>query len=1037
VTGFLSADNLLSGQPLADRQCELLALYGSALANLYLRKLTRAELRAAREAEREFSERLAGLLSIAAKLSATESVDDLCRQAVEQAQRELCFERVGIWFATGQPFEIQGTFGTDERGALRDERAILKTVEPDSITGRVLSAKSRGFFVLNAPTDADGRATGPGYHAMAPLWSGAEVIGLISMDNRLSWRPLTEHDCELLALSASVLGSLATRKRAEEALRAQNELLWALDRVRGQFLAEEDPTALFGQLLADMLSLTQSEYGFVGEVLHSPEGAPYLRTYTLTNLAWNEETRRFYDEHAPAGLEFHNPDTLFGAALRTGEPVLANSPAADPRAGGLPEGHPPIDSFAALPFRCGGKLVGLAGVANRPGGYDQKLVDYLQPLLSACASIIEAHRNDQRRKQAEAALAHERDLLHALMDSLPDFVYFKDTDSRFLRTNPAHAAILGVADPQQAVGRTDAEFFPAEQARAYLRHDRAVVAGEPLRDYVEAVPTAAGETRWVSTTKAPIRAADGRVTGLVGVSRDITTRLQSQRDLETERERLAITLRTMQESLIGVDRSGRIVLLNDEARRLLGWPAAESAGKTLADAMKLLGAPDLAPLLAPQAGALPHEVVRAGPPRQVFEVSVSPVTEGPETGGWVILVHDATAEHDAQRQLVGQARLAAVGQLAAGMAHDFNNLLTGVVGYAELLQMRRDLPESAREPLQIIRTQGMRASALIRQVLDFSRSSIVQRRPLDLLLVLKETHKLLERTIEESVRLVLEVEPGDYTVSADVAQFQQVLTNLAVNARDVMPAGGELRFGLSRRTDAVRPRTFRAGEPRPFPDMPLRDWVVLRVSDTGTGMPPEVLEHVFEPFFTTKEVGKGTGLGLAQVYGIVKQHEGYIGVTSEPGRGTTFTIHLPALHASVVAPEEPAAAEIPRGKGETILIVEDEERVRSLLTELLEALNYRVLTATNGREALTVYEQRREEIALVLSDMTMPEMGGTALFRALRQLDPQAKVIVITGYPLREGAGELLDEGLLGWVQKPAPLPILARAVRKALDSPL
>ena len=350
-----------------------------------------------------------------------------------------------------------------------------------------------------------------------------------------------------------------------------------------------------------------------------------------------------------------------------------------------------------------------------------------------------------------------------------------------------------------------------------------------------------------------------------------------------------------------------------------------------------------------------------------------------------------TAERDAQQHTAQHERLAAVGRLAAGIAHDFNNLLTVVIGYAEFMQERADLPKSVQNDLGIIVEQGRRGAHLVRQILGFGHQSRHQPTPFDLFPMLQEIGTILQHTLSESMHIVLDSVPGEYLIDADVGQFQQLLTNLALNARDAMPAGGELRFHLSH---LILP----PGEAPPSPAMPPGRWVVLAVSDTGKGMPPEVLHHIFEPFFTTKEKGHGAGLGLAQVYGIMQQHQGYITVQSQPGRGTTFTLYLPALMQPVDAEGGAISADMPQGQGETVLLVEDTPQVLMLLRLMLERLCYRVLTATDGQEALRVYERHGNAIALVIADLVMPKVGGVSLFQALRKRAPGIKVVILTGY---------------------------------------
>jgi two-component system cell cycle sensor histidine kinase/response regulator CckA len=381
----------------------------------------------------------------------------------------------------------------------------------------------------------------------------------------------------------------------------------------------------------------------------------------------------------------------------------------------------------------------------------------------------------------------------------------------------------------------------------------------------------------------------------------------------------------------------------------------------------------------------------------------------------------------AQQYIQHQQRLATVGQLMAGIAHDINNLLAVIIGSAQMLQMNEDVPGLAQTDLACIVKQGQQAARLVRQILDFARQSSGQPGLLDLGPFLEQVTRFLKHTVPESVTIVLEKESGEYPVNADPTQLQQVLTNLALNARDAMPDGGRLRFRLSRFTLSPGHRPL-------FPGMQAGEWIALSVSDTGVGIPTEVFPHIFEPFFTTKQPGRGTGLGLAQVYDIVQQHAGYIGVKSRVGKGTTFTIYLPALAVGKEAPEREAAELIPRGRGETVLLVEDEPGVLRTSKAILKHLGYQVLTAAGGHQALKVHATHQDRIDLVLSDMVMPKMGGLELFRLLRERDPTIKMILITGYPLEDGGSELLAQGIVNWVQKPFLLPQLAQVLHRALN---
>jgi CheY-like chemotaxis protein len=359
-----------------------------------------------------------------------------------------------------------------------------------------------------------------------------------------------------------------------------------------------------------------------------------------------------------------------------------------------------------------------------------------------------------------------------------------------------------------------------------------------------------------------------------------------------------------------------------------------------------------------------------------------------------------------------QERLATVGQLAAGIAHDFNNIMAAIVVYTDLLIMDENLSQTSQEQLRIIQQQVQRATSLIRQILDFSRRAVIEQIPLDLLPFIKELDKLLMRVLPENIHLEFSFQPGSYFVKADPTRLQQAIMNLALNGRDAMPNGGSLRFDLER----VQLTTH---DELPLPDLAPGNWIRLTVKDTGAGIPAEILSHIFDPFFTTKPAGKGTGLGLAQAYGIIKQHDGGIAVHSEMGNGASFMIYLPALEM----PEEETIETQPElmimGNGETILIVEDDPAARLAMISLLESQNYRPLDAQNGVQALEIFEKEQGAVNLVVSDVVMPEMGGLTLYGELRARNPLIKMLFITGHPLDFSDQAALETGRAQWLQKP------------------
>ncbi len=675
------------------------------------------------------------------------------------------------------------------------------------------------------------------------------------------------------------------------------------------------------------------------------------------------------------------------------------------------------------------------------------------------------------RKRAEEALRESEEQLRTLLDAMPDFVCFKDGEGRWLEVNGASIRLFQLEGVNYR-GKNDSElaelssllrdtFLTCKETDARTWEKRSLSRGE------EMIPHPDGTVRVYDVIKVPVFFPDGERKGIVVLGRDVTERQQAEEEqerllakIQEQAQQVQQIIDTVPEGVLLLNADGQVALANPLGRKDLAALANASVGDTLTH----LGGRPLAELLTPPYQGFWHEVALEGPPPRVFEIIAKPIEIGPSPDRWVMVIRDMTREREFQRHSQQQARLATVGQLAAGIAHDFNNIMATIILYAQILSQTEGLSPRSRERLATINQQARHATNLIQQILDFSRRAVLERQPMSLLPLLKEHVKLLERTLPENIEIVLAYGPDEYTVNADPTRVQQMVMNLVMNARDAMPAGGDLRFGLER--IQVQP-----GESPPLPEMEPGEWVQVTVSDTGTGIPPDVLPRIFDPFFTTTPPGEGSGVGLAQVHGIVKQHEGEIGVQSpstgspprvlavagqapstefipseaerlrpgQMGHGTTFTIYLPALPVHPVeAPTlEPPA--LTKGQGETILVVEDDASTRQALVESLELLNYRPLAAADGREALDILERQTSEVsnpevALVLSDVVMPGMGGIALFHALRQMGMMVKVVLTTGHPLEKEMERLRMQGLSDWLPKPSNLEQLSQVLARALE---
>ena len=409
------------------------------------------------------------------------------------------------------------------------------------------------------------------------------------------------------------------------------------------------------------------------------------------------------------------------------------------------------------------------------------------------------------------------------------------------------------------------------------------------------------------------------------------------------------------------------------------------------------------------------------------EATISPVRDRfGKIVNYVAVKRDVTKEILMQAQLLQAQKMEAIGTLAGGVAHDFNNILQVALGYSELILGEEDLPEVFRSDIRTIHESAKRGADLVLRLLTFSRKVENKPRPLNLNRRISEMRKMIERTIPKMIDIQLLLGENLATINADPTQMDQVIMNLAVNARDAMPQGGRLIFETA---NVVIDEEHAASR---LDAKPGRH-VLLRITDTGAGMDRETLEHIFEPFYTTKGVGEGTGLGLATVYGIVHQHAGHIRCQSEPGQGTTFEIYFPAL----VSPEEGEQTKVramPRGGSETILLVDDEQNIRDLGARILTKAGYKVITSPTGKSALEEYGARGDEIALVLLDLIMPEMGGKECLEGLLSLNSSVKVVIASGYSPNVPTREALSAGAKGFVNKPYDIPELLGVIREVLD---
>jgi PAS domain S-box-containing protein len=602
--------------------------------------------------------------------------------------------------------------------------------------------------------------------------------------------------------------------------------------------------------------------------------------------------------------------------------------------------------------------------------------------------------------------------------------------------NPAACAILGFT-PAEIQERVLADLHtPDEWDRLSATYDACLAGGSPIALECT-LQTRFGEERTAQVAANRFRHEDEDV--LLVSFRDVTEMRRAQRALERVEERLRAVIASAPIVLFAIDRDGIFTVSEGHGLGVLGLKPGEVVGKSVYVLYK-----DYADVLEHVRRALAGDEIEASVDLGGihFDVRYAPLKDGRGAILGVIgVATDVTQRQKAEQalrdseealrvseeQLRQAQKMEALGVLAGGVAHDFNNLLTVIMTQSELL--RKDLPAGSteKEKAESIHGASARGAMLTRQLLTFSRNEVLAPQVLDVNVVVGEIEGMLRRLIGEDIEITCSCDASPVHVRCDRGQIEQVIMNLAVNARDAMPHGGRLRIAVA---------SSEVGEPEARElnlDRPGR-YCVLRVEDTGAGMETKTLERIFEPFFTTKGPGKGTGLGLSTVYGVARQNGGGVSVRSEPGRGSTFTVHLPLKEPAAQPAPPPIAPNLRARGGETVLLVEDEPGVRSIGKDLLEFHGYKVLEAENGVRALEVEARHKGPIHLLLTDVVMPLMGGRELAERLSTRRPETRVLFVSGFTddtvVRHG---VLDEGV-AFLQKPFTLESLSQTVRQVLD---
>jgi PAS domain S-box-containing protein len=771
--------------------------------------------------------------------------------------------------------------------------------------------------------------------------------------------------------------------------------------------------------LSEALELTQSKIGYIYHYHESSE------EFVLNT--WSKDVMKECSIAEPQTVYRLEKTGIWGEAVRQRQPIVVNDfEAPNPLKKGYPEGHAPLRRYLTVPVFIGDRIVAVVGMANKESDYSQ--ADILQLTL-----MMDSVWKGVERLKSEAALRESEERFHTLFETANDSIMLME-NAKFIECNAKTVQMFGCEEKKDIVGHTPMEFSPDKQPDGVGSREKAL-------KYIDTVSNLIPQTFYWKhcrkdhspfDTEVSLNAfiLNGKVQ-IQAIVRDISERKRAEQDLREAEERMRLLIGSAPIA-IRIATQGKYSYANPAFLNMFGYSCSEEIEGLPVEALYV---------------EQDRNMVTDRNLKRAMGLDVDPhyrVTGIRKDGAYVDLeawgseilyqgqrstlrfLIDVTESNALRAQLLQAQKMEAIGILAGGIAHDFNNLLQAVMGYSDFMLQRKKEGEPDYADLQKIYKAGKRGADLVKSLLTLSRKVEAKYIPVNLNQEIAQVQELLSRTIPKTIKIDLDLSANLASINADPSQIGQVLMNLGVNARDAMPDGGTLTIETANvqleheyckaRIDAI-PGSY----------------VLLTVADTGQGMEKKTLSHIFEPFFSTKGAGKGTGLGLATVYGVIKQHDGHINCYSEPGHGTTFKIYLPAIETKKYLETPKIEMDIPGG-AETILLVDDDDDINDLAATILLDFGYKVITACNGEEALEIYQRKGKNISLVILDLIMPVMDGRRCLTEILRISPDARVIVASGYSESASANSIMADGAKGFVQKPYSMKELLTSIREVLD---
>jgi|GEM_PF-574211 len=839
---------------------------------------------------------------------------------------------------------------------------------------------------------------------------------------------ILEELADNLAFGITMLRTRAERDLAEEALQHSEKQKTILNEIANIFLTIPDE-AMYGDVLEVVLRVTGSKYGIFGFI----DKHGNLTIPSLTRDIWNE------CQIPGKSIVFPTDswgESLWGRAIREKKAFYSGGPFH------TPEGHVHIDHFLTAPVVFGQEAIGLISIANKEGEYTEDDKDLLESITGYVSPILHARlqrdRLERERGLAVEALRGSEEKYRGVVENIGIGIALISPNMEILALNNQMQKWFPNIDvSKKPICHKAFNDPPRDSVCSYCPTYKTIEDGQ-IRESITETP-AGNETRYYRIVSSPIKDKDGKINAAIEMVEDFTERKWMEAKLK---EAYDIITRSPVVAFLWKNVEGwPVEFVTDNVENLFGYTAEEFtsgkvtyAGTVHPDDLERVAKEVADHIKEKEKIAFDHEPYRIatkdGKTKWVNDSTFIRRNEKGEITHYQGILTDITDRKSAEEQKkkleaqLNQAqKMEAIGTLAGGIAHDFNNLLMTMQGNASMMMEELDPSHPHNVYLKSIDSQIRSAANLTRQLLGFAREGRYDVKPTDINEIVEKAAFMFGRTKKE-IQIQRTYGKDLWLVETDADQMGQVLMNLFVNAWQAMPGGGDLFLETQ---NVVLDEDYI----KPYMTVPGR-YVKISVTDTGVGMDEKTMQRIFEPFFTTKERSKGTGLGLSMVYGIVKGHKGFINVYSEPGHGTTFNIYLPASEKEI-SPEISTSSAIIRGTG-TILLVDDEATVLKVSQRMLERLGYTVMAARSGKAAFDLYGEKKEEIDLVLLDMIMPEMSGEKVFQILHEMNPNVKVILLSGYSINGRAQNIIDSGCNGFLQKPVSLSELSQKVHEVLS---